>query len=211
MAGQIPLPPVPLPDPRRAVLSRGTVVWRIHRGARPADEPNPTAQPRPRRGGRFDSLDGSYSYLYLADSVEGAVAETLCRNLPVDRSPRVIPHSGVRGKVLTSLEITSDIIVADLTGTGTAQINAGSWLTHSDPSRYLRTRRWAAAILAADPMLTGLMYRPRHDDNRLAWMLASTRGERLDLRPMPDGLALDGTPGHLVLAPVLAAHNAALA
>lgn len=206
----LPDPPVPLPKPVVAVLAAGTRVWRVH-GLRSPLQPNPTPRPHPRVGGRFDRITGEYAYVYVGDSPHAAVAETLCRNLPVDRSPRIIPHRTIVDRQLTDLTTSSSLGMADLTGAGTARINAGSWLTHCDPAGYLHTRRWAAAIFAAHPDLDGLQYRPRPDDNRIAWILktapdieehpALTAGESLDLN----------TPaGRAVLSPILAAHNAAI-
>nr|WP_271212057.1 RES domain-containing protein [Rhodococcus wratislaviensis]GLK38392.1 hypothetical protein GCM10017611_52590 [Rhodococcus wratislaviensis] len=59
---------------------------------------NPTAQPDELAGGRFDSRDVSHAYLYLADSPDGAIAETICRDLPLDPSiARIVPASAVTG------------------------------------------------------------------------------------------------------------------
>jgi len=115
-------------------------MWRIHATTRGAADLNPTPSPRVRKGGRFDSLDGRYAYTYLGDNPAAAVAETLCRTLPVDQSPRLIPRAQIIGRVLSELRTTRDISVVDLTGTGSARINAEIWLTKCDPSGYLATR-----------------------------------------------------------------------
>lgn len=208
-----PDPPSPLPAPAIAVVPAGTTVWRIHQSIRGAADLNPTPRPRAAVGGRFDSRDGSYSYLYIADSPAAAVAETLCRRLPVAHSPRLIPRASIAGRTLTSLVVTEDLHVADLTGAGSARINAGSWLTHSDPAHYLVTRAWASAVLTANPDIAGLQYRPRHDDNRLSWVLTShpSAGRHGRLAPKAPGVELDTAIGRAVLSPLLAAHNAALA
>lgn len=206
----LPDPPAALPVPRTTTITTGTKLWRIHSTTRRPNTPNPTAQPSPRRGGRFDSLDGSYAYLYLGDTPNAAVAETLCRNLPVDQTPRLLPHSQIAGRSLTELEILTELHVADLTGTGSARINAGSWLTHSDPSGYLTTRRWATAILTAHPHLAGLQYRPRHNDNQIAWMLATPTADDHQALAATWTVQLDTPQGRALLTPLLAEHNAAL-
>ena len=68
--------------------------------------------------------------------------------------------------------------MVDLTGTGSARINAEIWLTKCDPSGYLATRAWAAAILAANSTVDGIQFHPRHDENTLAWMLTDTPATR---------------------------------
>ncbi|MFC0447010.1 hypothetical protein [Rhodococcus jostii] len=60
----------------------------------------------------------------------------------------------------------------DVTGTGASRINADAWLSTCDASGYLHTRRWVAAILAANPDVDGVQYRPRDGENILAWMSA---------------------------------------
>lgn len=210
---EYPDPPTPLPRASIVTVPADTPVWRIHNSDRGAAELNPTPRPRARVGGRFDSLDGSFAYLYLGDSPAAAVAETLCRNLPVDQSPRLIPRVQIRGRVLSELRTTRTVRVVDLTGTGSAQINAGVWLTKCDPSGYLHARRWAAAILAANPGIDGLQYRPRHDENNLAWMLAGAPATRAHRAVAAVGgvVPLDSADGHYLLGALLTAHNAALA
>jgi len=208
-----PDPPRVLPPALITTIAAGTSVWRIHGATRCAADLNPTPRPRVRAGGRFDSLDGTYSYLYLGDSPAAAVAETLCRNLPVDQSPRLIPRVQIAGRVLSELHTTRTVRVVDLTGTGATRINAGVWLTKCDPSGYLHTRRWAAAILAANPGIDGVQYRPRHDENTLAWMLAGSPGTPSHPAVAAVGgvIALDSADGHYLLGALLTAHNAALA
>lgn len=187
-------------------------MWRIHAAVRDAAALNPTPSPRVRKGGRFDSHDGSYAYTYLGDSPAAAVAETLCRALPVDQSPRLIPRVQLTGRVLSELRTTREISVVDLTGTGAARINAGIWLTKCDPSGYLATRAWAAAILAANRDVDGIQFRPRHDENTLSWMLTGTPTTRTHtaLAPVGGVIPLDSPDGHYLLGALLAAHNAAL-
>lgn len=208
-----PDPPAALPAALLTTVPAGTSVWRIHSATRGAADLNPTPRPRVRAGGRFDSMDGSYAYLYIGDSPAAAVAETLCRNLPVDQSPRLIPRAQVSGRVLSELRTTRPLRVVDLTGTGAARINAGVWLTKCDPSGYLHTRRWAAAILAANPRVDGVQYRPRHDENTLSWMLADSPATTAHPAVEAVGglIPLDSADGHYLLGALLTAHNAALA
>lgn len=208
-----PDPPAVLPAALLTTVPAGTSVWRIHSATRGAADLNPTPRPRVRSGGRFDSLDGSYAYLYIGGSPAAAVAETLCRNLPVDQSPRLIPRAQVIGRVLSELQITRPLRVVDLTGTGAARINAGVWLTKCDPSGYLHTRRWAAAILAANPGVDGVQYRPRHDENTLSWMLADSPAAMSHRAVEAVGglIPLDSADGQYLLGALLTAHNAALA
>lgn len=213
MASTHPDPPTPLPPALITTIAAGTSLWRIHAAARGATDLNPTPSPRVRRGGRFDSLDGSYSYTYVGDSPAAAVAETLCRTLPIDQSPRLIPRAQIADRVLSELTATRDITVVDLTGTGAARINAEIWLTKCDPSGYLATRAWAAAILSANPDVDGLQFRPRHDENTLSWLLTGTptTPRHPALAAVGGVIPLDSPDGHYLLGALLTPHNAALA
>ncbi len=103
--------------------------------------------------------------------------------------------------MLSELRTTRPVRVADLTGTGAARLNADVWLTKCDPSGYLATRRWAAAVVAANPDIDGLQYRPRHDENNLAWMLAA--GPTVTAHPAVSAVGgvvpLDSADGHYLL------------
>lgn len=213
MTSTYPHPPRPLPPALVTTIPSGTSLWRIHGAHRDAADLNPTPSPRVRAGGRFDSLDGSYAYTYLGDCPAAAVAETLCRSLPVDQSPRLIPRIQIAGRVLSELTTTRDVTVVDLTGTGATRINAEVWLTKCDPSGYLATRTWAAAILDANPTVDGIQFRPRHDENTLSWMLTGTPTTRRHpaLAPVGGVIALDSADGHYLLGALLTPHNAALA
>ncbi|MFZ2177301.1 MAG: RES family NAD+ phosphorylase [Rhodococcus sp. (in: high G+C Gram-positive bacteria)] len=173
----------------RTVLTAGTVVWRVHSSHRAPHTPNPTAQPDELAGGRFDSLDGSYAYLYIADTPDGAIAETICRDLPLDPTiARIVPSSAVAGRTLTALTVTRSLTTAALHGPHLAAVGQDLWLTKCEARHYVTTRRWAHAIRAADPDLDGLAYRPRHNEDTLAWILTTDPA----ITPHPD-LTVDPT------------------
>lgn len=200
----------------QAVLAAGTRAWRVHGARRPAAAMNPTAQPDALGGGRFDSLDGGYAYLYVADSEDGAIAETLCRDLPLDPSvERIVPTSAVAGRVLTALTVVSDIMVAALHGPHLSAIGQDLWLTKCEARQYVTTRRWAAAVFQADAGLHGIAYRARHNEDCMAWMLATdpTVDEHpaLTVDASVTPLELYHGEGRALLAQVLAAHCAVLA
>ncbi|QDQ98419.1 RES family NAD+ phosphorylase [Tomitella fengzijianii] len=192
-------------------LAAGTRLWRIHSARRGAAEPNPTT-PKQGAGGRFDSDDGSYAYLYAGDSHEAAIAEALCRDLPLGGAPRIVPAAMLRNRLLTALEVIEDLQVASLRGPHLSAIGQDLWLTESEAVDYPLTRRWAAAILEATPAV-GLAYRCRHDEDRLAWILTAPLDHANDtgLRAVVDStIRLDDTVGKILVSRVLDAHSAVL-
>jgi len=157
--------------PVTEVLGVGSRVFRVHREPHSAVAPNPTVPPPSGIGGsRFDSPDGSYGSLYFADSPEGAIAETLCRELPLDGAPRLIPRYALTGRRLSSLKVTANLTFVAAHGAALTHLGQDGWLTSSDPVEYPLTRQWAAVIRRWCPNTDGLAYRCRHDNDRLAYM-----------------------------------------
>lgn len=192
------------------VLPAGTVLRRTHRPAHAADSFNPTPQPSVLAGGRFDSLDGDYGYTYLGATDGGSIAETVCRDLPLDGSPRLVPRARVRGRVVTSVEVVRDLEVLALHGAHLSQVHAPLALTKCDAGEYLVTRTWARALRSWLPQVAGFAYRSRHDEDELGYVLFDDRAGDC-LRSLDDATPLDSGLGLQRLKRVLHAHNATLA
>ncbi|MEU2001674.1 RES family NAD+ phosphorylase [Rhodococcus sp. NPDC019627] len=208
-----PPPPDLAEKPVVVFLPRGTELWRIHTGTYAANAVNPTAQPTVPGGARFDSLTGDYAYTYLGDSPEAAVAETLCRDLAVTGSPRLVPRARIAGRVLSRLTVTTDVTVIALHGPHLSAVGQDTWLTKSDPSDYLYTRTWARALFDAAPSADGLVYRCRHNEDQFAWMLttdpANPTHPALDVSGT--SVNLDSPAGLALVEGILACYNATLA
>lgn len=212
----VPDPPESLPGvPRIEKLRSGQLLRRVH-GSFDADAFNPNAQPTRFDGGRFDSLDGAYGYTYLGFDDDGAIAETLARDLPLDGSPRLVPKRRLAGRRITTVELVRDLNVLVLHGAGLSQVGADLWLTKSEADQYEQTRAWAAWLLGELPNIDGFVYRCRHDEDRLA--LAAFDGTLGGgparaagaLRARTDSLPLDEGNGLIEVERVLADHNAAV-
>jgi hypothetical protein len=194
------------------------VLRRVH-GSFGAEAFNPTPQPSRLAGGRFDSLDGAFGYVYLGADDDGAIAETLCRDLPLDGAARLVPRTRLVGRRITSVEIVRDLRVLVLHGAALTQVGAGLWLTKCEADEYEVTRAWATKLLELLPEIDGFEYRCRHDEDRLAWVLfdgalhergAGPGRAAGALRARADTRPLDSGTGLLDVERVLADHNAAL-
>ena len=165
---RLPEPPAVQPpgSPVVEVLPAGTRLRRVH-SSHPAESFNWTAQPTVLSGGRFDSLDGSYGYTYLGDSEAAAIAETLCRGLPLGGPARLVPRSLLTGRRIATVEVERDLPVLVLHGAALTHVGAPLGLTKCDADEYLVTRRWAATLRD----VAGFVYRSRHDEDLLAWVL----------------------------------------
>lgn len=214
---QPPPPAQPPGTPTIITLAAGQVLRRVHRQGRDADSFNPTAQPSKLAGGRFDTLDGRYAYTYLGSTDAGAIAETLCRDLPLGGAARIVPRAAVRDRVITTVEITRDLPVLALHGKHLTQVHAPLDLTKSDADQYEITRQWAQSLHAWLPEIAGYAYRCRHDEDELAWLLFSDKEAGAHpraagaLRARADTIELDQGVGLHLVREVLHAHNATLA
>lgn len=213
------MPPAPPPadcpgTPVVSVLAAGQRCYRVHATRNAADTFNATPQPTALSGGRFDSLDGSYAHLYVADTAGGAIAETLCRDLPFDGSPREIPRPLLRGLRLSEVEVAADLDVVLLHGAALNQVGQDLWLTKSEARDYELTRQWAAAIRAWVPDCRGFEYRARHNEDLISWVLfknSSVTKSAVSVPAVPGlGVDLDSGAGELLVGDVLQAYNATL-
>lgn len=193
-------------------LRTGTRLWRVHSVHRAAEAMNPTAHPDATRGGRFDSRDGSYAYLYLGNTQQAALAETLTRDLPLDGGPRLLPHRALVGHRLSEVEVSTGITVVSLHGAALTQLGQDTWLTKSDARDYELTRAWADAIRSWAPKAGGFSYRCRHDEDQIDHVLFTTPAITTHPRLTPTGtsIELDSPHGHTLVRGILAHYNAAL-
>lgn len=198
------------------VLAAGTSLFRVH-GDHPADTFNPTPQPSKRAGGRFDSLDGSYGYTYLGQTAAVAVAETVCRDLPLDGSAREVPRASIAGRRISEVTLTRDLPVLALHGPALAHVGATLDLTKCEADQYVTTRTWARSPLSWLPGIAGFRYRPRHDEDAFAYVLVDdgptaprSRAHGALHVNAESGLDLTSPDGHVLVRRVLHRHNAVL-
>jgi hypothetical protein len=171
-------PPATCPGrPVTTKVPAGTVLFRVHRDSRRPYEFNPTARPTtapedPVEGGRFDSDDGSYAYLYAAFTEEGAFAECFARDLDYTLAgPRPLPRGRVAGTVVSAIFVQRDLEVVETQGAAAQQLGQDDWLTTSDESAYPLTRRWARAIRGWVPHGDGLEWRSKRDPGQRVLVL----------------------------------------
>ncbi len=185
------------------VLPAGTSAFRIHTAERDPVALNHAARPSRISGGRFDSDDGNYGYIYVGDSPSTAIAETLCRDLPLTGRARLVPWTQVARRALTRMTVVRDVTVLRLHGPALTQVGAPLALTKCGAQEYETTRAWAKALRRWVPQAEGFAYRPRHDEDGLTWVLFVEVLEIAD-EPVP----LTEPEVLRVVRDVLHAHNA---
>lgn len=184
--GNFKPPPGPVGAPTSVTLAAGSVFYRVHLSRYPADSFSPVLSHRYYEGGRFDATeDDTYPYLYMGDSVDVAVSETLLRDLDVDpaKSTRALPKRKIAGRRISAVELTADIQVTSLmTGHDLGALSQDPWLTTAEPRDYAQTRHWGHWIRHHILDTAGFVWRSRREPSGLCYVLF---GDRL-----PTGAAL---------------------
>lgn len=198
--------------PRRLVLPAGSMLWRCHETAYPADAFNQRLV-HPRFGGnRFaGTTDDPYSYLYVTRDPTTALAEVFLRSVvfaPPD-GVRIVPLAQVRKYTLSQVRTTTDLtLVSLLTEEDLAAVFQTGWLLEAeapefepekpDVPAYTCTRFWASEIRRQDETCKGLVWPSRRHRPREAMVLFGDRcpaasvtvsGSRVLDLARPDGLA----------------------
>lgn len=212
-----PPPRRPPGKPVEVTIPAGTTLIRVHRGGHRADTFNPTAQPTAERGGRFDSINGAYAYSYLGDGLAVAVAETLMQDVPIGRVARRLRHRDLAGRYLARVLTTRSLTVVDLCGPALRHLGASLELTKCGSHDYVTTRLWAARLRHWCPAAAGFVYRPRHDENAMAYVLFDDGPDAPCLRAHAaltslndPGLHLASAQGLHVVRQVARAHNVSI-
>jgi hypothetical protein len=182
-------------------------VWRVHSDCFEPAQFNPTI-PTPFSGGRFDSTDASYAYLYTGSDTIAAVAETLLRDRPPSGA-FLVPRRRVQDKRLSRLRLIRALPVVVLHGAGLTAIRQTAELTSSGAGDYASCRAWARALRVDAPLGCGFEWRPRHDNDRLAYVFFGDRCSRSDFVSERSYALIEGY-GRTLLKRALARHGATL-
>lgn len=145
--------------------------------------------------------------LYGADDFDGAVFETVFRNVPV-RGTRRVPYSNLVHRLVAVVVASRDLTLVDLTSVGPGRLGlTPAELTESGAPCYPQTAAWARALHDHAADIDGLLWVSRQLDTSRALVLFGDRVEssELELAQHPL-LTLGGGPG---LTAVSAAANRA--
>lgn len=171
--------------PTLQTIYAGTILYRIHSKSFPADSFNPVPSHKFFGGGRFDSTsDDRYAYLYVGDSVEVAIAETLLRDYPFDPSgaKRILPRAKYKGRRISAVRVTNDLeLVSFTSGVALAAVRQSTLLTTCGPESYAQTRHWGHWIRSHSSSAQGYVWHSRFEPGKTSIVLF---GDRHLGRPM---------------------------
>lgn len=185
-----PEPPVPF-EPRVGTLEAGASFYRVHSNRFRPNEFNPG----PTGAGRFHFFGKpAVPVLYLAETREAALAETLLRNIPID-APYPLRRSAYENSVMVGMRVLRSLRMAEFFGLGLRKMGVeAAQLTASPGASYPQTRHWARA--AYDGGFDGIAWMSRRDNSAKSFMLFGGRVREEDLEIVPEtGLVFAGGDG----------------
>jgi hypothetical protein len=169
---ELPRPDPARLDPKLIPWKSGRRLFRVHPGEVPATSFNPGYG-----RGRFHPIatpEGvAIPTLYAADRINGALAETVFRDVT---GGGLVQRAELKPLVLSRLILEQDLELIDLTGLAARRVGLnGRALLDAPPRSYGRTRAWAAALHAASPTAHGLVWISRQYDTARAVLLFGDR------------------------------------
>jgi hypothetical protein len=180
--GSPPLPPPWLSASSLPILelpARAPLV-RVHGLARHPVFFSPGAGKAP--VGRFDSPSGAFGVLYLAQSFEGAVAETVLRN----PQRRLVDFAEIASRAVSVLGISRAVRLVALRGAGLQALGTDNAVSTGP---YGPSGAWADALHGHPDLPDGIGYASRHDPDQLCIALFSRPDIQLDVLSGPTPLA----------------------
>jgi RES domain-containing protein len=151
-------------DPLIEVWPSGSELWRVHKLKRRPSEFNPGLDRG--RFHPFPGLDGKpVPTLYAAATWEGAVCETVFRDVPLRGPDRRKARAELEIRALSLVRLTREVSFIDLRTLGLRRLQLHRReLIDTEADQYLRTARWARAFHQAAPVAAGLVWIARLAD-----------------------------------------------
>lgn len=135
--------------------------------------------------------------LYAAETIEGALAETVFHSVPVRGRRKKIRRVALRPLVLSTLECDRDLTLVQLFGFGLRRLGLTRLkLIEVANRQYSRTAAWARALHACDPGIDGLIWVSRQHDGTRSVVLFGDRVPSSALRTLGNPLPLKDGPGY---------------
>jgi hypothetical protein len=180
--GSPPPPPPWLQTARLPILElpHPTAVVRIHRADLDPVFFSPGTGKPPI--GRFDSPNGSFGVLYLAQALEGAFAETILRN----PHRRLVDLSDIAARAMSVLSFSRAIRLVKMFGDGLQAVGTDNAVSTGP---YTASWAWAEALFAHPDAPDGIAYASRHDSDQLCIALFDRPDITMALLSRPTALS----------------------
>lgn len=170
-------PPVPF-DPLIETLAAGTVLWRVHPSGRAGNDFHPGGPDAGHSRFSFFGTPDHVPVLYLGESEECAIAETILHGKV--RGSAVRPNDYV-DRILSQVVVGRELRLASFKGIGLARLGTtAGQLTASSSRYYDQTRLWAEAAHAVAEV-DGIVWMSARFNEHRSFMLFGCRVNPSDL------------------------------
>lgn len=149
-------------------LPAGATLYRTHHAAYPAHAFNSGTHPA-RPSSRFSFFgDPPVPVLYASDTIDGALSETLLRDVPLAGGTVLLEQ--VENRVLSPVRTTQELRLLQLHGHGFRHLHIDpSQITLTSPRLYPQTVPWGEAACAAG--MDGIVWMSRHHNSSRAYVI----------------------------------------
>lgn len=198
-SSSLPAPPDPFDIAYNVeIWSADKPILRVHHSEFGATEFNPG-----RGEGRFhpfaDRAGKTVPTIYGSNTFEGALSETVFRNVPVSAPEKSVAQSALMPMLVCTLRTTRPLRLVQLRGFGLKKCRlTRAQIIDSESDQYAATRAWAAAFHDAADDVDGLIWMSRQHDSSEAIVLFGTRVQRHELEVIaPPRSLYPPSPGYL--------------
>jgi hypothetical protein len=170
-------------DPPIETLVAGATLFRLHSATHAAQAFNPGRSPATPIA-RFSFFgDPPVPALYASDAIDGAINETLLRDVPLGGGTILLDQ--VENRVLSPIRTTRDLRLLQLHGHGFRQLNIRAEdITRTSSRLYHQTVPWAESAYMAG--LDGVVWMSRHHDSSRAYVFFGRPGTTGPVEAHPD-------------------------
>jgi len=114
--------------------------------------------------GRYNAPDESYGVCYMAETVEGAFAESIGHSVASKYNPgavKIIEESALASVNVYHINIKQDLLIGDLTGTGLPNLNLDNQI-NALPPPYAIPQQWSQWVYEHPSQPDALRFHSRH-------------------------------------------------
>ena len=178
----VPHPPARLELPNLVPLAQGELLHRVHAPQFLGNEFNPCQGGATRFAPIRDAQGKCIPTLYAADSIEGAIYETILHDVPLAAIRKSVPHQAVKDRRHSTLVVRRSLRLASLRAPDLMKWSlTPATLIGFLPTQYHRTALWAKAVHTQFVEVDGLIWTSNLCDPDAALLFFGDRVDASDL------------------------------
>lgn len=180
---------------RVTTLAAGTILYHVHRARHGPLDFNPHKDATRWRFGPIRDDAGAVPSWYASITPQGALCETVFRDLVMLRQRTIFRRLALEGRVLSTVRLRVPLPLLQLHGPGLVAMRLRPTLTACEPYGYRRTIALGQRLYRACREVAGFVWRSRIHDDHLSIVVYAPRAssafaEPGESIPLNEGLGL---------------------